>query len=39
MLMIVMVGMVMVMVVVKMTIQKRGLMQSMQYKKFAIFCN
>jgi hypothetical protein len=30
---------VMVMVVVDMTIEKRGLMECMQYEKFASFCN
>jgi hypothetical protein len=37
--MVVMVMVVMVMAVVEMTIEKRGLMQCMQYEKFASFCN
>jgi hypothetical protein len=37
--MLVIVMAVMVMVVVDMTIEKRGLMECMQYEKFASFCN
>jgi len=39
MVMVVMVMAVMVTVVVVMTIEKRGLMEGMQYEKFASFCN
>jgi len=39
MVLVVMVMAVMMMVVVEMTTEKRGLMQCMQYEKFASFCN
>jgi len=39
MLMVLMVRAVMVMVVAKMMIEKRGLIECLQYEKFASFCN